>query len=227
MSTSVEAQRSHLRYGAYGQGLTPGQLRTVIAMIVLIHVAVVWGLLQIPAVRDAVIEAAPMFFEVIAEPAPIPPTPPPQVKPVPKVITPAPLMTTPTPSATDFVVEPAQPEVPAELVEPSLRQSPPAPAASPPPAKMIPASSIQYLVQPQMEYPRASRPFRESGRVVTRVYVDEKGLPQVVQINKSSGFPRLDEAGIKAVQKARFKPYTENGQPTAGWALVSLNFEVE
>jgi len=29
------------------------------------------------------------------------------------------------------------------------------------------------------------------------------------------------------VQKARFKPYTENGMPIAGWAFIPLEFELE
>ena len=51
--------------------------------------------------------------------------------------------------------------------------------------------------------------------------------PRTVQVSRSSGFTRLDDAALSAVQKARFKPYTENGQPTAGWALVPLDFTLE
>jgi periplasmic protein TonB len=29
------------------------------------------------------------------------------------------------------------------------------------------------------------------------------------------------------VRAARFRPYTENGQPTAGWALIPLAFDLE
>jgi len=58
-----------------------------------------------------------------------------------------------------------------------------------------------------------------------RVYIDTAGLPQDVQVGISSGFARLDEAALAAVRKARFKPYTENGQPAAGWAVVPANFE--
>lgn len=220
------SSRTAFHYGSYNRGLTRGQLRAVVIGIALLHVAAIWGLLQIKAVRDAVAAAAPMMFEMVREPAPVPPAPPPQSKPIPKVVPPTPLIATPTPSSSSFVVEQPEPETP-EPAEPVVMQAPPAPAAPPPPPKMIPASAIQYRVQPQMEYPRASRPFRESGRVITRVYVDETGMPRTVQIAKSSGFPRLDEAGIKAVQKARFKPYTENGQASAGWALIPLNFELE
>lgn len=212
------------------QGLTPGQLWSVWAAIVLFHLVGGWGLMQIQAVREVVVAAAPMMFEVIAEPKPEPPQPPPpQPKPIPKVIPPTPLIAAPTPvtTPTDFVSAPPEPEVVPETSELAQVESPPAPPAPAPAPKMIPASAIQYLVPPVMEYPRASRPFREAGRVITRVYVDEKGMPRVVQVSKTSGFPRLDEAAVSAVKKARFKPYTENGQPMAGWALIPLNFELE
>lgn len=86
---------------------------------------------------------------------------------------------------------------------------------------------MQYLVPPQLEYPRASRRLRETGKAMVRVYIDEAGLPQSVQVSRSTGFPLLDEAAVNAVRKARFRPYTENGQPTAGWAFIPLSFDLE
>jgi protein TonB len=86
---------------------------------------------------------------------------------------------------------------------------------------------VQYLELPAPEYPRLAKRNAESGRVMVRVYIDVAGMPRNVQVSTSSGFARLDEAAVSAVQKARFKPYTENGQPTAGWTYVPINFELE
>ena len=44
---------------------------------------------------------------------------------------------------------------------------------------------------------------------------------------QSSGFERLDRAALSGVQRARFKPYTENGRPMAGWARIPIPFELE
>jgi periplasmic protein TonB len=222
---NVETQRSHLRYSDYSQFLNGNQLRVVTAAIVGLHLVAGWGLLQVEGVRKAVMNAAPVFFEVVPVPALVPPPPEPQR--IPRIVPPAPLISTPAPVESTFVTEPAESETLVVAPEPAAIQALPEPPAPSPPPKMIPASAVQYLVPPPMEYPRASRPFRESGRVIARVYVDEMGMPKLVQISKSSGYPRLDEAGVRAVQKARFKPYTENGQPTAGWALIPLNFELE
>ncbi|HEY0859035.1 MAG TPA: energy transducer TonB, partial [Albitalea sp.] len=115
---------------------------------------------------------------------------------------------------------PASPEpVPAAPVE--------AAAPAPAPAPTIPPSAVQYIEPPPLAYPRASRRAGESGRVVLRVFIDATGLPREVQVQRSSGFARLDAAAAGAVLKARFKPYSDHGQAIAGWALVPLTFDLE
>jgi protein TonB len=203
----------------------------MVVAILVAHVAGVYGLMQLGAVREAMREAAPMFVDLIAPaapPAPPAPAPPPPPQPVPKKL-PAPVITAaPSPAPATFVVPAPPPPEPVETVPPPAAVvAPPAPPAAPAAPKIIPASAVQYLEPPVLEYPRLSRRNNESGRVIVRVYIDTAGLPRTVQLSSSSGHARLDEAAIAAVQKARFKPYTENGQPTAGWALIPLNFELE
>jgi len=215
--------------GGSAGGLSRGQLRGVIGAIALVHVAAIWGILQVPAVREAVVEAAPIFVDLLAPPAPPAPPPPPPVIQTPVMKTPPKVIAAaPSPAPSSFVVE-APPELPPPPVPPVAVavETPPAPPAPPPPPKMIPASEVQYLVRPQPEYPRMSRRLGEAGLVVVSVYVDEGGLPRTVRVSQSSGFARLDEAAVLGVQKARFKPYTQNGVPAAGWALIPFPFELE
>jgi len=58
-------------------GLSKMQYRGVVCAIALAHVGAIWGVLQVPAVRQAVVEAAPIFVDLLAPPAPPPPPPPP------------------------------------------------------------------------------------------------------------------------------------------------------
>lgn len=206
----------------------------MVATIVAAHVALVYGLLQVREVRDAAREVAPMFVDLIAPPAPpVPPAPPPPPVPQPipkKPPPPAPVIAAaPSPAPAAFVVPaPPPPEpVPAPPAPVAVAPAPPAPPAPPPAPKVIPASAVQYLDPPAPEYPRLSKRNGESGRVLVRVYIDTAGLPHSVQVTSSSGHPRLDESAASAVQKARFKPYTENGQPLAAWTTVPINFELE
>jgi len=220
------------RRDARVDGLSPTQRRAMVAAILALHVAAVYGLLQVREVREAAHEVAPMFVNLIALPAPAaPPAPPPPPVPLPipkKPLPPAPVMAAaPSPAPAAFVV-PAPPPEPVSLPPtPVAVEAPPAPPAPPPPPKIIPASAVQYLEPPAPDYPRQSRRNGEHGRVLVRVYIDVAGVPRNVQVGTSSGFARLDDAAVSAVQKARFKPYTENGQPTAGWTNVPIDFELE
>jgi len=222
--------------------LSPLQRNVMVAAIVALHGAAAWGLMQVPAVRQAVVEAAPMFVDIIAPPAPpepVPPPPPPPPPPAPKpppkkppppkriIAAPPP----PVPAPAPFVAPPPPvvelpPEPPVVLVPPAP-PAPPTPPAPPPPPKIIPASAVQYLEPPQISYPRQSRRLGEEGQVMVRVYIDEAGMPRQVHVEQSSGHARLDEAAVAGVRKARFKPYTENGRPVAGWARIPVPFELE
>lgn len=214
----------------HADGLSPGQRRAAVAAIVALHAAVAWGLMQVREVREAVTQAAPLFFDLVAPPAPpAPPVPPPPApRPPPKIAPPARLVAAPpSPAPAPFVAPPPEGVEPPAPVAVETPPAPPVPPAPPPPPKIIPASAVQYLEPPVPEYPRASRRAGESGRVTVRVYIDEAGLPRQLQVSRSSGFPRLDEAALAAVRAARFKPYTEDGRPTAGWASIPLAFDLE
>ncbi len=204
--------------------------------ILALHGAAAWGLMQVDAVRAAVAEAAPLFVDLIAPPAPErppepPAPPPPQIKkpPPPAVVIAAPPAPSPAPAAFVVPEPPPEPAPPAPPEPPVVVVAAPAPPAPPQPAPTheLPASAIQYLDPPDPVYPRASRRLNETGEVVVRVFVGSDGLPRQLQVLKSSGFPRLDEAALEGVRRARFKPPTENGRPTAGWARIPIPFELE
>jgi len=86
---------------------------------------------------------------------------------------------------------------------------------------------VQYLSPPQPSYPSASSRLRETGTVVLMVLIGEDGLPDEVRVRTSSGFPRLDAEAVRAMQKARFRPYTENGRALPVWAPAPIEFELE
>jgi len=205
----------------------------MVAGVAVAHIAAVWGLLQVREVREAVAEMAPMIFSIVQPPAPTPPPAPPlPPKPQPQQKAPPPLPVVaapPSPAPAPFVV-PVQPEPTPAPPQPVVLQAPPAPPAPPPPPpppRTISATEVQFLKTPTLEYPLASRRARESGRVVLRFFIDERGLPRNVQVNRSSGFARLDEAAVAAIQRALFRPYAENGQAIGVWALVPLDFDLE
>lgn len=203
------------------------QRRIVTVAVLALHVFGVWGALQVPAVRQAVVEAAPIFVDLLAPPAPPTPLPPVPVTPPPVLKAPPLVVATPKSQQPppQFTAEPEPvPDVSPMAAVAPVEAAPPQPASAP---KIIPASAVQYLDAPPPEYPRLSKRDRESGRSLLRVLIDERGLPAQVQVHRSSGHARLDDAALAAVKKWRFKPYAENGVATAGWAFVPLDFELE
>ncbi len=227
---------------ADGDELSPAQRRATVAGILALHAVAGWGLLQVQAVRDAVRDVAPVFVSMVAPqaapvPPPVAPPPPPPPRPQPVRVQPLPLLaaTTPSPAPAPFVVPPPPPEPAPPLAAPA--PTPPAPVAVaaapaaapvPPPPKLIPASAVHYLEPPSLVYPPLSIRNREQGRVVVRAFIGTAGgAPRSVQVESSSRFARLDDAAVAAVQKARFQPYTENGQPVEGWVLIPFNLELE
>jgi protein TonB len=75
-------------------------------------------------------------------------------------------------------------------------------------------ASLVGNIDTNNRYPTASLRLGESGRNVVRIWVGPDGKPQKAEIEKTSGFPRLDEAAIKLAMAQRFTPATVNGVAT-------------
>jgi protein TonB len=141
-----------------------------------------------------------------------------------------PMATSETSFPTQALLATASPATAPELAAATAPDTSSVATVAPPqaaPPKLIPPAMVRYIEPPTPTYPMASRRAGESGTVVVRVYVDQAGLPRHVQVAQSSGFVRLDEAALAAVQQTRFVPYMENGQAMAGWARIPFPFELE
>ncbi len=214
----------------------------IVSSVVLFHVAAIWAL-QSGLVRKAaeVIVPAELLSEFINPPAPkvAPPPPkpaptPPAPKTAPKVQAPRPAPApmplaindpTPAPNAPTGVTTPPPPAPP--ITEP-VAAAPAAPPAPPAPPKIeLPSSDAAYLNNPKPSYPAISKRMGEQGKVVLRVLIGTDGTPQKVEINKSSGYERLDRQAQEAVMRWRFVPGKRNGVPETMWNLVPVNFVLE
>jgi protein TonB len=166
----------------------------------------------------------------VASPEPLKPAPPPPktvpvVKLTPTYIPPMPQLATPQVEPTITVAPPTprtnQPSTPA--VAGPVAPPTPAPAA---PAAPKTITGVEYIRAPQPVYPSMARRMGESGVVMLRVLIGEKGQAEQVTIQKSSGSEKLDEAGRQAVLRALYKPYIEDGKAIPVYALVPINFQL-
>jgi protein TonB len=82
-----------------------------------------------------------------------------------------------------------------------------------------------YLHNPAPAYPAQSRRLKEEGTVLLHVRVSVEGTPLSVEIRNSSGFERLDEAGLQAVRQWRFVPAKRGSENVAASVLVPIQFK--
>jgi protein TonB len=158
--------------------------------------------------------AAPKVVPLVQLPPPVLPS-----VPVPVVqIAPQPNVVTVTQTAA-----PAEPPRQVEVATVSIAAAP-APAAVATPKTIT--SGVQYIQAPQPVYPQMSKRMGEQGRVMLRILVNEKGMPDQVVVHTSSGSARLDEAGRQAALRAQFKPHIEDGHAVAVYVIVPLNFQL-
>jgi TonB family protein len=70
-----------------------------------------------------------------------------------------------------------------------------------------PSFAADMIFAPAPEYPYSERSHHIEGAAVVRMEIDLKtGITTHVTLIRSSGFPKLDEAAIRALARWRFKP---------------------
>ncbi|WP_446903307.1 energy transducer TonB [Burkholderia sp. YIM B11467] len=182
------------------------------------------------SITAQLIAPAPVAKQVAAEslPQPAPPKPVPKVKPkiepkpVPKAATPTPLAQSPAPSP-----------IPAPAADPTPAPAAPAPAA--PAATPGPARETMQVSAPKNvstlqcnfvkpDYPSMSRRRGETGAAYVRFVVGVTGKLESITLQKSSGYPRLDDAALDATRAITCQPYLENGQAIRVTHVLPYNF---
>jgi protein TonB len=140
----------------------------------------------------------------------------PTLTPIHDVLVPPPEVTVP--------IEPASAPIAVAMTQ--MQPSPVAAAASGSGPGVPEMSDVAYLVQPAPRYPPESRRIREQGLVILRVLIDEGGHAKAIEVYRSSGHPRLDEAARSAVARAVFKPYIDGGVAREAAAIVPVEFSL-
>ena len=225
--------------------LTATQRNTLVALsVVALHVLAIWALQTGLLVRAlSVVVPVQILSEFIeppkpAEPPPAKPLPPPpQVKPQaapkppvkPALVAPQPVAiadVTLAPNAPVGITTP-QPPLPPIAAPVAAAPAPAPPAAPAPPKVELPSTNADYLNNPKPVYPPLSKRLNEQGKVLVRVLIGEDGKPQKAEIRQSSGFERLDQAALRAIEQWRFVPGKRGGVPEAMWHIVPVNFVLE
>jgi len=212
MTTLALSQPAVLQWNWPRVGALSGALSLHFIMFVLLLVPpAAMTLLRpvLPVVTDVrILEPPPKQFE---EPAP--PTPKKIVHEVRQLRTPPKPIQAP-------VAPPVESQMPAQVADPG----PPGPTTTTTaPADVAPVA-LAYNTRTRIPYPLDAAKLRQQGTVILNVLVGSDGLPQTVEIEKSSGFRALDIAARDAVRHWTFQAGTRNGITAALWARVPITF---
>jgi protein TonB len=211
---------------------------------VLLH-GVIVGVVSVVVARGRQAEVAPAIVEVevvAAKPDPLVDVPPavaapsgepPRALPRPSPVRHTPRLTGPPEAPTATTLEAAA-VAPTAVAVVAPAAAAPAVAST---SRAVGASSAhpaaaliakpRYRMNPAPEYPTASRRRREEGVVLLNVAVDTNGSPSTITINRSSGYPLLDEAALDAVRRWSFEPARAAGVPVFSTVIVPVRFSLD
>ncbi len=89
-------------------------------------------------------------------------------------------------------------------------------------AKTLPA---EILSKPTPAYTEEARKLRVEGEVLLEVVLEASGQLRVIKVVRGLGHG-LDENAIRAAEQIRFKPASQNGQPTDSTAVLHIIFQL-
>jgi protein TonB len=194
----------------------------VFLVIVLLHVGMVWALNSGLSQRVVQVVLGPIETRMIEDAPDVEEPPPP---PPPKIETPPPFVPPP-----EIAIDIPMDAPPAKAITQTTSVKPVAQPPIQPKAPAVPGTAPK--VDPRRpptkpDYPASSRRAGEAGTVVLDLYILPNGRVGDAKVQKSSGFPRLDEAAVKEAKRSwRFVPGTENGKPVAMWHSTKVTFNL-
>jgi protein TonB len=215
------------------------RIASAVAVVVLLHAALIAFLLSVrneppsrpPALRSITAEllnpaAAPAALQSTAPaPKPVPPVPhakpKAEVRPAPPVVKktspePSPIAAAPSPNAAATPEPaPAAPSAPAAEAPAASAAAPAAPATGRDTLAIAAPKDVAHLdcniAKP--DYPALSQRRGEAGTAYVRFVVGLTGKIENIELKRSSGFTRLDDAALAAMRASSCRPYLENGTP--------------
>jgi protein TonB len=188
-----------------------------IALTFAVHTTAVSALLWMEQEKEATRPPQAITVGLVAPPKPVQPAPPPPrpKKVVKQVVIPQ---------------EPTPVPEPVPQIEPSVMPQEVLPPLEPEPVEELPTTpplyTADYLNNPIPPYPIQAKRAGIEGIVLVRVLVSPSGLPQKVEVCRTSGYTVLDEAALKAVKNWTFIPARQGKEPITSSAEVPIRFQL-
>lgn len=206
---------------SYAQGSTFGSKRAVaLVAIIALHVLVIYAFAKGLATNAVAYVQTIIQTSIIQteKPKQLPPPPPPvDLKQRPPVQVVAPEVNISIPADTP----------PPPITMTTTRPVPKAPPAPVRRAPVVRTGASARWRSTEDYYPSASQRANEEGRPVVEYCVSANNRLTSVQVQTSSGFPRLDDAAVALVKaSAPFKAATEDGKPIDSCGRLAVKFQI-
>ena len=191
-------------------------------MVVLVLHGILLWLIQSGLARQAITLTQESVEALLLTDA-APPPPPAAAPKTPPTKTPLPPVIPTTSTATPVITTPTAPAISNTAPAPTQNAASPAPS---------PSIRTGAAIQPgascaKPDYPSASRRLEEEGTVSLKFLIGADGRVLQAEIEKTSGFPRLDEAARNALSKCQFRPGTVDGKAEQSWASIKYTWRLE
>jgi protein TonB len=196
-------------------GLFSGTRGAALIAVIILHVGIVWAFYTGLAGKLIQKVIPPVEIAQIDKPKDVdkPPPPPPKLEEIRPYVPPPEFVDIQAPQQeTTAITQTTTVQRPAPVV-----QAPPPRPGTPP--RMDPKHPLKIGEE---WYPDASKRANEEGRCVVQVTVASDGTIKSESLQSSSGFPRLDDACLKAVHGQRMIPATEDGKAVEKTASLPI-----
>lgn len=126
----------------------------------------------------------------------------------------------PSPPPPEESVPPPEPPPP-----PPQEESVPLPETAPKQAKIDAPPRPVKSIRP--DYPKTARQRGEEGDVVLALSIDERGRVNRAEVAETSGFAELDDAAVRAAERARFVPAKSGRTSVSSTARITITFRLK
>lgn len=206
----------------YSSGQSSSRRLTGLLVVVGLHVVIAYALVTGLARKIVEVIKPPVETKIIEEikppPPDQPPPPPPKLAPPPPAYIPPPEVNIQIPlAATQNVITSVT----------SKPQPAPAPRVAAPTGVRVPPVIDAARACQQPQYPAASLRNEETGTVQLRFLIGVDGKVIDSKVESSSGYPRLDQAAIRALSQCQFKAGTLDDKPEQSWASLKYVWQLQ
>lgn len=196
-----------------------------LGLVVVLHLLIFWAINS--GLARAFVKKIKGPVEAVLLEDTKPDIPPPPPAPAPKNLPPPPPAYVPPVEVPVVNAAPAANAIAAVSATP---QPPAPPAPTAPAVKSEPVRTgavVNSANCEKPEYPSASRRMEEEGTVSLRFLIGPDGKVIQSEIEKSSGYKRLDEAARSGLSRCQFRPATVDGKPEQAWASMKYTWRLE